>query len=201
MRSGRTGSAVGGLRPFVWRPTIALAARDAAVGMVPSVGSRPAAARELGRAGRTDIARRNGAGAGKSDRLRFRRPKTGQERGRGPVLRRPRGTRRSSRRGTSSIYLPTREGLAAERQQINLAELLDRWTGIAPARQHPTNMLIYPSGSRNHHAYRDMNQTEFNHLLSQIKALPPKQMRRLREQLDRQLAAPAGDRCRRGPIP
>jgi hypothetical protein len=36
-----------------------------------------------------------------------------------------------------------------------------------------------------------MTQTEFNHLLSQIKAMPPEQMRRLRQQLDRQLAAPA----------
>ena len=35
-----------------------------------------------------------------------------------------------------------------------------------------------------------MTQTEFNHLLSQIKALPPEQMRQLRQQLDRQLAAP-----------
>jgi hypothetical protein len=36
-----------------------------------------------------------------------------------------------------------------------------------------------------------MTQTEFNHLLSQIKALPPEQARQLRQQLDRQLAAPA----------
>lgn len=36
-----------------------------------------------------------------------------------------------------------------------------------------------------------MTQTEFNHLLSQIKALPPAQMRRLRQQLDDELARPA----------
>jgi hypothetical protein len=35
-----------------------------------------------------------------------------------------------------------------------------------------------------------MTQTEFNHLLSQIKALPPEQMRQLRQQLDKQLAQP-----------
>ena len=35
-----------------------------------------------------------------------------------------------------------------------------------------------------------MTQTEFNHLLSQIMALPPKQLRQLRQQLDHQLAAP-----------
>jgi hypothetical protein len=33
-----------------------------------------------------------------------------------------------------------------------------------------------------------MTQTEFNHLLSQIRALPPEQMRRLRHQIDRELA-------------
>jgi hypothetical protein len=35
-----------------------------------------------------------------------------------------------------------------------------------------------------------MNQTEFNHLLSRIKALPPEQLRELRQQLDKQLARP-----------
>lgn len=35
-----------------------------------------------------------------------------------------------------------------------------------------------------------MTQTEFNQLLSQIKALPPAQMRRLRQQLDDELAKP-----------
>lgn len=35
-----------------------------------------------------------------------------------------------------------------------------------------------------------MTQTEFDHLLSQVKALPPEQARQLRRQLDRQLAAP-----------
>jgi hypothetical protein len=35
-----------------------------------------------------------------------------------------------------------------------------------------------------------MTQTDFNHLLSSIKALSPEQMQRLRQQLDRQLAAP-----------
>ncbi len=35
-----------------------------------------------------------------------------------------------------------------------------------------------------------MTPTEFNHLLSQIKALPPEQMHQLRQQLDRQLAQP-----------
>ena len=35
-----------------------------------------------------------------------------------------------------------------------------------------------------------MNQTEFNHLLSRIKALPPEQLRQLRQQLDKQLARP-----------
>jgi hypothetical protein len=35
-----------------------------------------------------------------------------------------------------------------------------------------------------------MTHTEFNHLLSQIKALPPEQMRQLRQQLDHQLAQP-----------
>jgi hypothetical protein len=34
-----------------------------------------------------------------------------------------------------------------------------------------------------------MTQTEFNHLLSQIRALPPDQMRRLRQQID-ELAEP-----------
>jgi hypothetical protein len=34
-----------------------------------------------------------------------------------------------------------------------------------------------------------MTQTEFNHLLSQIKALPPEQMRKLRQQID-ELAEP-----------
>jgi hypothetical protein len=29
-----------------------------------------------------------------------------------------------------------------------------------------------------------MTQTEFNHLLSRIKALPPEQLRQLRQQLD-----------------
>lgn len=36
-----------------------------------------------------------------------------------------------------------------------------------------------------------MTPTEFNHLLSQIKTLPPTQMRRLRQQLDRELVEPA----------
>ena len=36
-----------------------------------------------------------------------------------------------------------------------------------------------------------MTQTEFNHLLSQIRALPPAQMHRLRQQLDRELDEPA----------
>jgi hypothetical protein len=35
-----------------------------------------------------------------------------------------------------------------------------------------------------------MNQTEFNHLLSRIKALPPEQLRQLRQQLDKQLGRP-----------
>ncbi len=35
-----------------------------------------------------------------------------------------------------------------------------------------------------------MTHTEFNHLLSQIKALPPVQMRQLRHLLDRHLAEP-----------
>jgi hypothetical protein len=35
-----------------------------------------------------------------------------------------------------------------------------------------------------------MNQTEFNQLLSRIKALPPEQLRQLRQQLDKQLARP-----------
>ena len=35
-----------------------------------------------------------------------------------------------------------------------------------------------------------MTHAEFNHLLSQIKALPPEQMRRLRQQLDSELARP-----------
>jgi hypothetical protein len=35
-----------------------------------------------------------------------------------------------------------------------------------------------------------MTQTEFNHLLSRIKALPPEQMRQLRQQLDSELADP-----------
>ena len=33
-----------------------------------------------------------------------------------------------------------------------------------------------------------MTKTDFNHLLSQIKALPPEQMRRLRQQIDSELA-------------
>ncbi len=36
-----------------------------------------------------------------------------------------------------------------------------------------------------------MTQTEFNHLLSRIKALPPEQVCQLRQQLDQQLATPA----------
>jgi hypothetical protein len=35
-----------------------------------------------------------------------------------------------------------------------------------------------------------MTQTEFNHLLHRIKALPPEQLRQLRQQLDKQLARP-----------
>jgi hypothetical protein len=35
-----------------------------------------------------------------------------------------------------------------------------------------------------------MNQTEFNHLLSRIKALRPEQLRQLRQQVDKQLARP-----------
>ena len=35
-----------------------------------------------------------------------------------------------------------------------------------------------------------MTQTEFNHLLSRIKALPQEQLRQLRQQLDKQLAQP-----------
>ena len=35
-----------------------------------------------------------------------------------------------------------------------------------------------------------MTHAEFNHLLSQIKALPPEQMRQLRQQIDRELAEP-----------
>ena len=36
-----------------------------------------------------------------------------------------------------------------------------------------------------------MTQTEFNHLLSRIKALPPEQLRQLRQQIDRKLAEPS----------
>jgi hypothetical protein len=36
-----------------------------------------------------------------------------------------------------------------------------------------------------------MTHTEFNHLLSQIKALPPEQMRQLRQQLDQMPEPPA----------
>jgi hypothetical protein len=35
-----------------------------------------------------------------------------------------------------------------------------------------------------------MTQTEFNHLLSRIDALPPEQLRQLRQQIDRKLAQP-----------
>lgn len=35
-----------------------------------------------------------------------------------------------------------------------------------------------------------MTQSELNHMLSQIKALPPEQLRQLRQQLDKQLAQP-----------
>jgi hypothetical protein len=35
-----------------------------------------------------------------------------------------------------------------------------------------------------------MNQSEFNRLLSRIKALPPEQMRQLRQQIDTELAQP-----------
>lgn len=35
-----------------------------------------------------------------------------------------------------------------------------------------------------------MTHTDFNHLLSSIKALTPEQMRRLRQQLDKELAPP-----------
>jgi hypothetical protein len=35
-----------------------------------------------------------------------------------------------------------------------------------------------------------MTQTEFNHLLSRIKTLPPDQLRQLRQLLDKQLARP-----------
>ena len=37
---------------------------------------------------------------------------------------------------------------------------------------------------------RRMTHTDFNHLLSSIKALSPEQVRQLRQQLDRQLAQP-----------
>ena len=36
-----------------------------------------------------------------------------------------------------------------------------------------------------------MTQTEFNHLLTRIKALPPEQLRQLRQQIDRKLAEPS----------
>jgi hypothetical protein len=35
-----------------------------------------------------------------------------------------------------------------------------------------------------------MTQTEFNHLLSRVKALPPDQLRQLQQQIDRELAEP-----------
>jgi hypothetical protein len=35
-----------------------------------------------------------------------------------------------------------------------------------------------------------MTQTEFNRLLSQIEALPPEQLRQLRQRIDRQIAEP-----------
>ena len=40
-----------------------------------------------------------------------------------------------------------------------------------------------------------MTHTDFNHLLSSIKTLSPGQMRRLRQQLDRQLAEPKRPRA------
>jgi hypothetical protein len=36
-----------------------------------------------------------------------------------------------------------------------------------------------------------MTQTDFNHLLSSIKALTPEQMRRLRQQLDKEITPPS----------
>ena len=36
-----------------------------------------------------------------------------------------------------------------------------------------------------------MTQTEFNNLLSRIKALPPEQLRQLRQQIDRKLSEPS----------
>ena len=36
-----------------------------------------------------------------------------------------------------------------------------------------------------------MTHTDFNHLLSSIKALTPEQMRRLRQQLDKELTPPS----------
>jgi hypothetical protein len=40
-----------------------------------------------------------------------------------------------------------------------------------------------------------MTQTDFNHLLSSIKSLSPNQMRRLRQQLDEQIAEPEKPRA------
>jgi hypothetical protein len=45
-------------------------------------------------------------------------------------------------------------------------------------------------------AYRTMTQSDFDHLLSNIKTLSPKQMRRLRQWLDSELAQSKGSRAR-----
>jgi hypothetical protein len=43
-----------------------------------------------------------------------------------------------------------------------------------------------------------MTHTDFNHLLSSIKALTPDQMRRLRQQLDKELTPPSKPPARKG---
>jgi hypothetical protein len=43
-----------------------------------------------------------------------------------------------------------------------------------------------------------MTHTDFNHLLSSIKALTPEQMRRLRQQLDKELTPPSKPLARKG---
>jgi hypothetical protein len=46
-----------------------------------------------------------------------------------------------------------------------------------------------------------MTHNEFNHLLSGINALSPQQMRQLRRELDRKLAAPSRARAKKSSVP
>ena len=61
----------------------------------------------------------------------------------------------------------------------------------------PAVVVLAQEGQRNDYSYRPMTHSDFNHLLSSIKALSPEQMRQLRQQLDRQVAQPKKPTARR----